>query len=108
MIAEGGLRPTIQGMRSPFVEVQREAGRLLANLCADDGGSSDSVIQGGGHTLLMAFLQAQDMAMQRVGAYGVGNLCVQERHRLRMVEAGALEPLVKLAQLEGVELEIQR
>jgi len=34
--------------------VQREAGRLLANLAANDGPTSDSIITGGGHQLLIS------------------------------------------------------
>ena len=32
--AEGGVKPIIAVMRSQYVEVQREAGRALANLAA--------------------------------------------------------------------------
>jgi hypothetical protein len=45
VIEEGGLRPAVSAMRSSYVEVQREAGRLLANLCAADGATSDAVIE---------------------------------------------------------------
>jgi len=46
--------------------------------------------------------------MQRVGAYGCLNICVQERHRSTMVKAGILLPLAQLALVEGLEHEIQR
>jgi hypothetical protein len=88
--------------------VQREAGRLLANLCADDGVTSDAVLEGGGHQLLISFLLSQDTSCQRVGALGIGNLCTQERHRKTLMQVGALEPLCTLARSEDVELEIQR
>ena len=105
---EGGIRPTIAVMRSRFVEVQREAGRLLANLCADSGETSDKIMEGGGHQLLISYLLSQDAACQRVGALGIGNLCTQERHRKTLMQVGVLEPLCTLARSEDIELEIQR
>jgi hypothetical protein len=89
-------------------QVQREAGRLVANLCADDGATSDSVMEGGGHQLLISYLLSQDTACQRVGALGIGNLCTQARHRRTLMQVGALEPLCTLARSEDIELEIQR
>ena len=56
---EGGIKPTVLTMRSRFVEVQREAGRLLANLAANDGETSDLIVQAGGHVLLISFLLNQ-------------------------------------------------
>jgi len=106
--AEGGVRAAISVMRSRFVEVQREAGRLVANLSADDGATSDAVMEGGGHQLLISYLLSQDVACQRVGALGIGNLCTQERHRKTLMQVGALEPLCTLARSEDIELEIQR
>jgi len=106
--AEGGIRPAITVMRSRFVEVQRESGRLLANLCSDDGPTSDAIMEGGGHQLLISYLLSQDVSCQRVGALGIGNLCTQARHRATLMQVGALEPLCTLARSEDVELEIQR
>jgi Armadillo/beta-catenin-like repeat len=104
---EGGVRPAIQTMRSRYVEVQREAGRLLANLCASPV-YTDDIVKGGGHQLLISYLLSQDVACQRVGALGVGNLCTHSEHRVTVMSSGALEPLCSLARSEDVELEVQR
>ena len=102
------IRPCIAVMRSRYVEVQRESGRLLANMCASDSEFTDNIIQGGGHQLLISYLLSQDTACQRVGALGIGNICTQDRHRVVLLASGTLEPLCSLARSEDIELEIQR
>lgn len=106
---EGAVIPCISAMRSRYIEVQRESGRLLANL----GGSSnsfaaDTIIEGDGHELLTSFLLSQDANCQRVGAFGIGNLCTHKHHRRTLMLAGVLEPLSSLARSGKVELEIRR
>lgn len=106
---EGGIRPCISVMRSRFTDVQRESGRLLANICSSDIKTVTSkVVKEGGHQLLISFLLSQDIACQRVGAFGIGNLCTQEQHRVTLMKSGVLEPLCFLSRSEDVELEIQR
>lgn len=105
--AEGAIRPIIGVMRSKYIEVQREAGRLLANLCASVSSFADQILEDGGHNLLISYLLSQDTACQRVGALGIGNLCTQNRYRRVLMESGVLEPLCSLARSEDVELEIQ-
>ena len=46
-LQEGGVKPLSGVLRSPFVEVQREAGRALANLAAS-GANQAMIIEGGG------------------------------------------------------------
>eukprot|EP00814_Leptocylindrus_danicus_P009478 CAMPEP_0116018954 /NCGR_PEP_ID=MMETSP0321-20121206/8948_1 /TAXON_ID=163516 /ORGANISM="Leptocylindrus danicus var. danicus, Strain B650" /LENGTH=3722 /DNA_ID=CAMNT_0003489431 /DNA_START=23 /DNA_END=11192 /DNA_ORIENTATION=- len=106
---EGGIRPCISVMRSRYIEVQRESGRLLANLCASSTSASiDSIVDSGGHQLLISFLLSEDTACQRVGGFGVGNLCTHDKHRVTLMKAGVLEPLCSLARLEDIAVEIQR
>lgn len=95
-------------MRSKFIEVQRESGRLLANLCASDSAGTMQIIEAGGHNLLISYLLSQDTACQRVGAMGICNLCTQQRFRKTLMECGVVEPLCSLARSEDIELEIQR
>ena len=106
--SEGAIRPTITVMRSKYIEVQREAGRLLANLCASESDFTNHILEGGGHNLLISYLLSQDTACQRVGSMGICNLCTQMRYRRVLMECGVLEPLCSLARSEDVELEIQR
>ena len=105
---EGAVRPTISVMRSKYIEVQRESGRLLANLCASEAEFTNQIIEAGGHNLLISYLLSQDTACQRVGALGICNLCTQQRYRRTLMECGVLEPLCSLARSEDIELEIQR
>lgn len=73
---EGAVEPCIVSMRSRYIDVQRESGRLLANLGASsETFAADSIIEGGGHHLLISFLLSQDTNCQRIGAFGIGNLC---------------------------------
>ena len=65
-------------------------------------------MKGGGHQLLISYLLSQDIACQRVGALGVGNLCTHDDQRVTVMASGALEPLCALARSENVELEVQR
>ncbi|CAN0235623.1 unnamed protein product, partial [Phaeothamnion confervicola] len=104
---DGGIRPAISAMRSRHVEVQREAGRLLANLCASER-HTEAITEGGGHQLLISYLLSQDTACQRVGALGIGNLCTHSALRPLLMDAGVLDPLCSLARSEEAELEIQR
>jgi hypothetical protein len=60
---EGGVKPIISVLRSPFVEVQREAGRALANLAASAANQA-IIIEGGGHQLLISYLLSPDTACQ--------------------------------------------
>ena len=81
---EGAVRPCVSAMRSRFVEVQREAGRLLANLCSSESDLTKLIIQYGGHQLLIGYLMSQDTACQRAGALGIGNLCTKDIHRVSL------------------------
>jgi hypothetical protein len=76
---EGAIRPTIAVMRSKYIEVQREAGRLLANLCASESEFTNVIVEAGGHNLLISYLLSNDTASQRVGSMGICNLCTQMR-----------------------------
>ena len=67
---DGAVKPVISSMRSKFIEVQREAGRLLANLCASESELTNQIVQTGGHNLLISYLLSQDTACQRVGSLG--------------------------------------
>ena len=50
---EGAVVPCISAMRSRHIEVQRESGRLLANLAASTNKlAADAIVDGGGHDLL--------------------------------------------------------
>jgi hypothetical protein len=78
---EGAVAPCISAMRSRHIEVQRESGRLLANLSACGNNLYiDAIIDAGGHDLLTSFLCSQDTYCQRVGAFGIGNLCTHDHH----------------------------
>lgn len=106
---EGAVIPCINAMRSRHIEIQRESGRLLANLAASSSKlAADAIVDGGGHDLLISFLLSQDANCQRVGAFGIGNLCTHDHHRRTIMKAGALEPLSSLARSGKIELEIRR
>ena len=108
-IEAGGIRPCVSVMRSRFVEVQRESGRLLANLAASNEELvSDRIVQTGGHQLFLSLLLSDDTACQRVGAFGIGNLCTHEPHREEIVKSGALEPLCSLARSSTIPIQIRR
>ena len=109
IVMEGAIKPCLKVMRSRHVEVQREGGRLLANICACDlSEAADIVIENDGHHLLISFLLAHDPASQRVGAFGIGNLCTQQRHRITLRKASVLEPLSSLARSNDVNIEVQK
>ena len=104
---EGAVAPCISAMRSRHIEVQRESGRLLANLSACGNNLYiDVIIDAGGHDLLTSFLCSQDTYCQRVGAFGIGNLCTHDHHQRKLI--GVLEPLQSLARSGKIELEIRR
>jgi hypothetical protein len=104
---EGAVAPCISAMRSRHIEVQRESGRLLANLSACGNNLYiDAIIDAGGHDLLTSFLCSQDTYCQRVGAFGIGNLCTHDHHQRKLI--GVLEPLQSLARSGKIELEIWR
>ena len=104
---EGVVVPCMSAMRSRRIEIQRESGRLLANLAGNVFGA-DTIIDSGGHELLTSFLLSQDTDCQRVGAFGIGNLCTHEQHRRALMVIGVLEPLSTFARSGKVELEIRR
>ncbi len=95
------MKPIIQVMRSPFVEVQREAGRCLANIAAHRA-NHRFIVDEGGHQLLISYLLSPDTASQRVGALGIGNIATNPKYRVMLVDAGCLEPLMSLCRSEEV------
>ncbi|KAL9191141.1 hypothetical protein ACHAXT_000847 [Thalassiosira profunda] len=106
---EGAVEPCISAMRSRHIDVQRESGRLLANLAASKSRLvADEIISGDGHSLLTSFLLSQDAYTNRVGAFGIGNLCTHDHHRATLMKSGVLEPLTSLARSGKIELEIRR
>lgn len=106
---EGAIIPCIKAMRSRHIEVMRESSRLLSNLCACDSPfGADQIVENRGHDLLISFLLSQDLNCQRNGAFGIGNLCTHDHHRVVLMNAGVLEPLSSLARSGKVELEIRR
>jgi hypothetical protein len=109
IVLEGAIKACIIVMRSRYSDVQRESGRLLANLCACDlKSASDNIIESGGHHLLISYLLSRDAACQRVGAFGIGNLCTHERHRVVIKDSRVLEPLSTLVRSDDVNIEIQK
>lgn len=108
--SEGAIKPCQWVMRSRFIDVQREAGRLLANLCAchDVLNVTNIIVDNGGHKQLMSYLLSRNIALQRVGVFGIGNLCTHACHRVTLCDAGVLEPLSVLVQSKGVNMEIQQ
>lgn len=111
IIAEGGgILPCIAAMRSKFLEVQRECGRLLSNLCACAAPEHiQMIMDGGGHESLLSFLLSDDSTCRRVGAFGLGNLCAHEdKHRVSLLRVGIFEPLASLARSEDTEVELRR
>ena len=108
----GGVRPCISIMRSQYIEVQREAGRLMANLCAS--GSLEvtkRIVDAGGQHLLISLLLSDDLACQRVGSFGLGNLSTHPNYRVLLIEAGCLEPLCAIARCDDFKdmpIEISR
>ena len=84
-------------MRSRDRFIQRESGRLLANLA----GSSDALaanifVSHEVHLLLMSLLLSKDSTCQQIGSIGIGNLCTSDCHRGALMTAGVLEPLISL------------
>jgi len=109
LVSEGAIEVCIIVMRSRYLGVQREGGRLLANLCACDlKVASDTIVESGGHHLLISFLLSRDDLCQRVGAFGLGNLCTHDRHRVTLTESRVLEPLSALVRSDNGNLEIQK
>lgn len=109
IVFEGATKACIAVMRSRYLDVQREGGRLLANLCACDlKAASDKIVENGGHHLLISYLLSRDTACQRVGAFGIGNLCTHERHRVTLKDSRVLEPLSTLVRSDDVNIEIQK
>ena len=105
--SNSSIEACISAMRSRNINVQREAGRLLANLSGNVF-AADQIISRSGHELLTSFLLSQDTNCQRVGAFGIGNLCTHEQHRRTLMTTGVLEPLSSLARSGKVEIEIRR
>ena len=65
-------------------------------------------MDGDGHGMLLSFLLCDDVDCQRVGAFGLGNLCSHDTHRVTLMKMGLFEPLSALARSEQTELEIRR
>lgn len=101
------MEPLVEVMRSQFVEVMREAGRAVANMCCHPDNHAECLALGG-HQLLISFLLSPDPGSQRVGALGVGNLATNPTYRGALVESGVLEPLLSLCRATDVEGEMQR
>jgi len=96
-------------MRSMYLDVQRESGRLLSNLCASDLEQIvEEIFKGGGHHILISFLLSVDNSCQHVGSFGMGNLCTHKQHHVTLMKVGALEPLCTWARSDDVDIEIQR
>jgi len=106
---DGGIQPCLDIMRSNCKSVQREGGRLIANLCiSKQEVVADTIIQYGGHQILTSFLLSKDMVCQHIGAIGICNLCVHNRHRVTLTKCGVLEPLLILVRAEESEIDIKR
>ena len=109
IVKNGAVSPCINAMRSRHIEIQRESGRLIANLSASETTlAADTIVQENGHLVLVSFLLSQDTACQRAGSFGIGNLCTHDHHRVTLVKAGAIEPLTSLTRSETTASEIRR
>jgi len=98
----------ITAMRNRDDDVRREAGRALANILSCSSLSTNSlVVEKGGHLLFISFLFSRDFFCQRVGAFGIVNLCFSDQHIEQILSAGALEPLATMAN-RHLDIECQR
>ncbi|KAL3789162.1 hypothetical protein HJC23_012251 [Cyclotella cryptica] len=109
IVTQGAIIPCLRAMRSRDTDVQRESGRLIANLSSSETKlAADAIVGENGHLLLVSYLLSHDTACQRAGSFGIGNLCTHDHHRVTIMKAGALEPLTSVARSEKIELEIRR
>ena len=88
-----------QVLRSPFIQVQREGGRLLAQLCtSDDTSIIEEIIENNSFKFLVSLLLSQDMICQKIAAFGLGNLSNHSAHRVELCQTGILGPLCTMVQ----------
>lgn len=105
----GVVTPCDGTMRSKQNIVQRESGRLSANISgSSDQLASNIIVDDGVHLLLMSFLLSKDSVCQKIGSVGIGNLCTNDCHRVALMNAGVLEPLISLTRSEKSNIEARR
>jgi hypothetical protein len=90
-------------MRSRYIEVQRESGRLLARICtSQEEHIINDIFESGLHKFLITLLLSHDMPCQEIAAFGVGNLSCHASHRTELCLSGAVGPLCTLSQSDDV------
>jgi len=105
----GVITPCASVMRSRDNMIQRESGRLSANISgSSDPLAANIIVNDGVHLLLMSFLLSKDSACQKIGSIGIGNLCTNDCHREALMKAGVLEPLISLTRSEKTNIDIRR
>lgn len=105
----GVITPCASVMRSRQNLSQRESGRLSANISGStDQLAANVIVDDGVHSLLMSFLLSKDLACQKIGSIGIGNLCSNDCHRELLMHCGVLEPLISLTRSEKSEIEARR
>ena len=98
IVKEGGLEPLILAASAESVEVQRETAACLANLALSEHNKIE-IAKSGCLPALVALCKTRDRDRQRFAAAAIANVAEMvegDTHR-RIVEAGALEALLPLA-----------
>jgi len=105
----GVIIPCASVMRSRQNMIQRESGRLSANISgSNDQLAANIIVDDVVHLFLMSFLLSKDSACQKIGSIGIGNLCANDFHREVLMKVGVLEPLMSLTRSEKSNIEARR
>lgn len=90
----------LEGMAAPLPQVQRPAAACIANLCADPAALLSELGSSPGLAPVVALALSSDAEVQRHAAAALWHLAVHPEARAAAVEAGALNALLSLAQLQ--------
>eukprot|EP00940_MAST-03C_sp_MAST-3C-sp2_P002171 g2171.t1 len=94
-------------LRVDDTAIPREAVRAIANISAEYK-FVDRIADGGAFSAIVPKLKSRDVLTQRFAALAVGNLATSPKNQLLMLSMGALQPLVRLAQIQNGDVETQR
>jgi hypothetical protein len=105
IVREGALEPLILAARAPSIEVQRETAAALCNMALAE---ENKVImaRGGALPAIISLAMSGDNEREVHAAAALANISemVEGRTQERMLEEGALKPLMRLADSSAAEI----
>ena len=103
IVRDGGLRVLASVSSCPDARVQRDCARALSTLSMAEL-IHKPIIDQGGLDALYTLARSLDIACQRYATLSLCNICSGE-HKQRIVETGAVRPLLFLARFPDVEIQ---